>query len=702
MFVLLLVGCLGGGTKEYVFSGVIKDFNGKAVADVELQLKSGNTVLGVAKTDEDGKWQAKAEKGIIKVTPVKELWEFEPATATVNVQKKNADINFKAIENLIIHVDGQGLVNKNIISATEVELKATASEGWVFLGWDVRAPWSPPKDPGEEYDEQNPIKIDLTETKKVVARFENFGSSFMGTVELIHSFPYSVEEETTSLQGKKALISTGRLHAEKARVGVSRLQYMPNELIIRYDHYDYDAQSAELNAAGYKIVDTLEVLNAYLVETNQNATTAEMQLSGVSSVEQNGMKYPSALKIPDDELYFAQWHYNQIRLPQAWAVTTGSKSVRIAVVDTGVATEHPELKDNLDLDNAADFTWERTVEDYDGHGTHVAGTIGAATNNGEVVAGVMWDVEILPVKVFAANDGASSWTVVNGMLYAAGLLDQADKPFNPRPADIINMSLGGGYSSLERDAVEKIYAEGIIMVAAAGNDSLPIVSYPAAHPEVIAVGAVGQVIEDDPHGFTEPPLASYSNYGAEIDVVAPGGAGRLQNDYVWSTYPPTIHPSGGLYGGMGGTSMASPHVAGVIGLMLSNGIPRDTETVREILHRTSMEIGLPGVNQFYGHGLINAYWAVNDVKEMRIIQGSREGNTISEVVSEVAIAPKGGSFVIELVPGEYNLMAWVDVNQNDIIDAGDYYDELGINEWDDTGAYRYVFQASEVAVGQFE
>ena len=697
---LLLVGCIGGGSKkEYGISGTVKDFDGNGIEGVKLELRKERQSLGAVETDEHGRWQAKAPKGSVIVTPVKELWEFDPPNPSVIVNKKTAQTDFTGIQNLILHIDGEGTVGKNIISATEIDLKATATKGWKFARWEISSLLDSTK---IEYSEQSRITVDLKEPKKVKAIFEALETTLSGTVRLIHSFPYSVEEETASIYGAKSQTAGTRSFTKQARTNAYRPQYKANELIVRYDHYDYDTQSAELEAAGYKILDTIEVLNAYLVETNKSPTLLEMHLKGVASVEQNGMKYTSALNIPNDELYFAQWHYNQIRLPQAWAVTTGDRSIRIAVVDTGVATEHPDLKENLDLDYAADFTSERTVEDYDGHGTHVAGTIGAVSNNGELLAGVMWDVELLPVKVFDAKGETSTWTIVNGMLYAAGLLNQEGKPFNPYPADIINMSFGGGYSGFERDAVEQIYASGVIMVAAAGNEGLPIVSYPAAYPEVIAVGAVGQVVKNDPNGFTEPPLAGYSNYGAEIDVVAPGGAGRLSNDFVWSTYPPAIHPTGGLYMGMGGTSMASPHVAGVVGLMLSNGIPKDTEIIRDILRRTSMEIDLDGANHYYGHGLINAYWAVNNVEEMRIIQGIRDGNKIVDIASEVSIEPKGGSFAIELVPGEYNLIAWVDVNKNNIIDAGDYYDELGMNIWPDTGAYGYIFEATEVAVGQFE
>ena len=156
--------------------------------------------------------------------------------------------------------------------------------------------------------------------------------------------------------------------------------------------------------------------------------------------------------------------------------------------------------------------------------------------------------------------------------------------------------------------------------------------YPAAFPEVIAVGAVGYN-----YGGI-PKVTYYSRYGPEIDFVAPGGIkdvdsdGDKQDDMVLST-------SGtDGYGYMRGTSMAAPHVSGVIGLMLANGVPR--EQVVEVLQRTSIPLGPDEFSIKYGYGLINAYWAVNQVDSIAIMVGTREGNIITPV-AETTISPKG-------------------------------------------------------------
>lgn len=619
---LMFVGCLGGGKSRYAVSGGIYDANGNGIAGVILSFKKGPEDLGVAETDENGKWVKDALYGSVLVTPITGGYAFKPPSWPVT--KKADDVDFIAMDRL----------------------------------------------------------------------------ELSGVVTLVHSFPLSIEEEAiwrAAAPGEYSRFSLPDLRAVDD--SFFKPEYKANELIMRFASFEPEAQKGQLEAMGYEILDEIGVLSSYLVKGTSDLSLARMGMEGLLSIERNGMYYRTALKTPNDAFYSAQWHYNQIRLPQAWAVTTGSRSIRVAVVDSGIDPAHHDLVGQVDLANAADFTSDQTIRDDNGHGTHVAGTIGAASNNGLLVAGVLWDVEILPVKVFRATGGSENWRIVEGMLYAAGLLNDPGKPFNPLPADIINLSLGGVQSSLMEDAVRLIDAAGIIMVAATGNESRSTVSYPAAYPEVIAVGATGRVDKNDPDGLTSPPLARYSNYGPGIDVVAPGGGERNPHDYVWSTYPSYLSASRSAYMGMAGTSMATPHVAGVIGLMLANGIPKND--VREILYRTSMEIGGTGYNTRYGYGLVNAYWAVNDVREMRIIQGIREGNRVT-AAAEVKLEPKGGYFTMGLVPGEYQLIAWVDVNQNDIIDAGDYYVESPSYEGIDISGSHCTPSLSEVGRGEFD
>ena len=185
---------------------------------------------------------------------------------------------------------------------------------------------------------------------------------------------------------------------------------------------------------GFEVLDHLAILNAYLVRPPadlERGKQAALVFPEISSAEPNGTISVLSTVHPNDEFYAQLWHYPLIRLPQAWSVTRGSRSIRIAVVDTGIKADHPDLASKLDHKYGYNFVQgSGDFNDTYGHGTHVAGTIGAVTNNGLGVAGVMWDVEILPVKVMELGRGGDAWTLAQGLLYACG---PADNPRNPYP-----------------------------------------------------------------------------------------------------------------------------------------------------------------------------------------------------------------------------------------------------------------------------
>lgn len=692
---LLLVGCLGrgSGTKEYDVSGVVADCFHIGIAGVELLVEGADIEDSVAgPTGEDGKWSALGLKGTVEITPKKDGWFFNPGSEIVT--KKSNAVNFSAARgcDIRIVIEGEGKVTQELVMAamgaesyprmTQVQLTAEPDLDWFFYGWEGDIP--------EGVEKENPIIITMDESKEVTAIFRE-KTRVNGYINLEHSFPVAVEQ---TLGGASVVASVRNMKTEGplSENVTPTPDYRENEIIVTFDStLTRSEQEAQLRLAGWEILDTIEVLNAHLVtRTSGGGVEAASTMNGVLSAEVNFDIYLAEFKIPNDRYYGSHqwWHYEQIRLPQAWAVTTGDRSIRVAVVDTGISTEHQDLIANVNLDLGASFVIgqdAKDIEDEHGHGSHVSGTIGAVTNNEAGMAGIMWDVEIIPVKVFGPSGRASNWEVVNGMLYAAGLLDdQEDKPSIGRPADIVNMSLGGPGSEFQQDAVERAIANDVILIAATGNDERNLISFPAQYDEVIAVGATGYNWDD------EPELAYYSNTGMEIDVVAPGG-GVIQGNplgYVWST------GDEGSYYGAAGTSMATPHVSGVVGLMLANGIPKSE--VREILHRTSMELqGRRGFNDTFGYGLINAYWAVNAVEDMRIIQGLRDGSEIT-VVAETTVPVKGEQFRMELVQGEYQLIAWVDVNGNGVLDTSDYYTETPILEFGYGEGWSWTGSASEV------
>ena len=396
-----------------------------------------------------------------------------------------------------------------------------------------------------------------------------------------------------------------------------------------------------------------------------------------------------AKQIPTDQQYGAQWHYEKIKLPQAWDITTGDSDIKVAVLDTGIFEAHPDLEARLSNDgfdfinssyNAADGDEinEDTNgngqldpgEDLDGdnylddgqeidndaddpgdgyenplcsdssysssfHGTHVAGTVGAETNNDDDsedlnnngllddgedidsdgvldsagdgiangVAGVNWIGEIMNLRVLGC-EGGYDFDIANAIRYAAGLDNQSGIIVDD-PADIANMSLGGGgTSNTMSDAIDDAYEAGMIIVAAAGNSSTELPSYPAAYQNVISVSAT----------TSDDELASYSNYGATIDVAAPG-SGVLSTLAEFSGEDNSIVAS---YASYNGTSMAAPHVAGVIGLMkavypaLS---PSDLDAIL-ISGRVTTDLGDTGRDELFGIGRIDAYKAVKFSKDL--------------------------------------------------------------------------------------
>ena len=331
---------------------------------------------------------------------------------------------------------------------------------------------------------------------------------------------------------------------------------------------------------------------------------------------------------PDDTHYGYQWNLPMINMPEAWNETTGSDDVIVAVVDTGVLMNHPDLAGRLtntgynfvekdgvgpNPDDPGDKEPGTSRSSF--HGTHVAGIIAAKTNNGIGVAGVTWNTKIMPVRVIGAGGSGSAYDMRQGIRYAAGLSN--DYGVTPsKHADIINLSLGGtGSSVAEQSLINEVRAKGIIVIAAAGNEnrSIPL-SYPAAYNGVVSVSAVN----------ISGSKASYSNFGSYIDVAAPGGdSGDVNGD----GYPDSIVSTGGDdssgsiregYTLMAGTSMASPHVAGVAALMKAvrpKLSPAEFDTLLAAGKITN-DIGDPGKDDKFGHGLINAFKAVAAAKEL--------------------------------------------------------------------------------------
>ncbi len=273
-------------------------------------------------------------------------------------------------------------------------------------------------------------------------------------------------------------------------------------------------------------------------------------------------------------------HDADIDAPFAWQLTQGSAATKVAILDTGIDQNHEDLAAKIVAQ--ANFTGSKTVDDKYGHGTHVAGTAAAITNNGKGVAGVGFNASLMNGKVLSDNGFGSCSGVANGITWAAD-----------NGAHVINMSLGGGGCSAEESAVNYAWGKGVLVAAAAGNGGAETVSCPACYANSIAVAATDN----------SDLKASFSNYGPGVDVAAPGVD-------VWSSFPNHRNRMGKRnYGYGSGTSMATPHVAGAAALIWSittdaGGEGKKNDDVRARIETYADDI--PGTGTFWSAGRLNA------------------------------------------------------------------------------------------------
>jgi hypothetical protein len=322
----------------------------------------------------------------------------------------------------------------------------------------------------------------------------------------------------------------------------------------------------------------------------------------IENVEFNGVAEASL--VPNDELYPNQWdHDNQRQAIQygtgdligtldcdldtdiAWDITTGNSDVIIAIVDTGVDLDHPDLIDNI-VPGYNFINEDLPPDDVYDHGTACAGIAAATINNDIGIAGVCPNCSIMSVKVLDDN-GFGDWAVIaDGVVWASD-----------NEADVISLSLGGGASQeYFEDAINYVVANGTVAIAASGNVNTQMDFWPASYEQCIAVGAMSPCCERK-NGINscdaEPGWGS--TYGDQVDVVAPGV--RIF----------TTGTRAGYWTEFNGTSSACPHVAGIAGLMLSHNSNLSPETIREFLRQGADDIADEGYDIETGYGKVNAY-----------------------------------------------------------------------------------------------
>ncbi|HVX41587.1 MAG TPA: S8 family serine peptidase [Gemmatimonadaceae bacterium] len=430
--------------------------------------------------------------------------------------------------------------------------------------------------------------------------------------------------------------------------------------------------------------------------------SAEQIVKLASAVTRSGVAAAATgTRLPNDPLYYAQWGANMVDLPKAWAITTGSTSVTVAVVDMGVRFDHPDIgskftNDGYDFVSQIGYgTTERycdggtfTTIDGDGdgpdpdptdpddlefdsadncwvhnplgdHGLWTSGIIGASGDNGAGVTGVNWNVRIRPVRALGTTGDGSYFDIAQAILYAAGLpaTGAGDSLVQAKTgAQIINMSFGASApSSTLASAITAASNSGSLLIAAAGNDGLDELNYPAAYPEVMAVAAVGQ----------DGLLATYSSAGTDISVAAPGGDFRLDDAF---------NGGGGVLGPgwdfqrnapvylLGfGTSGAAPYVSGVAALILAQNPGLTAAQLRQRIEQYATRPPGGGRTDLLGWGIVNAYDALTQQAGAPRRTYARLIDAVTGATVKTVPADASGNFAFtKLSQGAYYVQAGED------------------------------------------
>lgn len=443
---------------------------------------------------------------------------------------------------------------------------------------------------------------------------------------------------------------------------------VPNEKIIKLRSSLSTSQIEQLlGHMGARVIRKISKTdNIYLVKTEGSLTKINTLQSNSDILYTEDNQYVTKCVIPNDPYFSRQWNYPLMNIPKAWDTGMGSSSVIVAVIDTGINRNHPEFPaDRLIILPRSDIVNnDNDPSDDDGHGTHVAGIIAAKTSNGQGIAGIAPNVKIMPIKVFG-NDGYGTIAdVVEGINLAVN-----------NGARIINLSLTSTVytpvafgSPTLKNAIDNAVLKGATVIAAAGNDNGKV-NFPANYEKVIAVGAVNPDLKK----------ASFSNYGPEIFVVAPGGCGQLADwntQGILSCYIPAS-----TYTYMLGTSMAAPHISGLVALMYSRpdiitnpNNPNNSNIIKARIQSHTIDINFDGKDNYYGYGLPDAYAVLtNSAPEMgkvKVFLGKQNRLKLSPVYN---VSASGNFTIYNLIETTEYLWAFEDNNGNNQIDPGEKY-----------------------------
>ena len=599
--------------------------------------------------------------------------------------------------NLTINVEGQGKVTPDSGSYAEneeIELKAEADKNWVFKEWQ-----------GTGIDSiENPYPLVMDANYTINAVFEEASqSSLTGEVRISNRTAESIISPAKTQQMK--LKANSELKA-KSRINTAsneQKQYEEREIIIKYkataklesleklEEENSLKQISKLSSKAGKVIH-YQLPKGYSV---QKAVEKYRRLSEVEYAQPNYI-YQIA-EVPNDPNYENnyQWSPSALNLEAAWDQQTGSsKEITVAVIDTGIIPNHPDLQGRIsdagyDFADGDDEPYdlvsphdEYTGYDYS-HGTHVAGIIGAIGNNGIGVTGTNWNINIVAIRVLGPNGNGSINNIAKGVKFAAGLAvenGQGEEITISEEVDVINLSLGGqiednsSTDQLMKNVVKEATDKGILVFAASGNGGTDNIGdneifEPASYEDTIAVGAVN----------SENVRSYFSNFGSALDLVAPGGGSTFGVYNTTGYYDSNNNEFVPTYDFMQGTSMATPYVSGVASLLLADGV--SPNEVEERLKETAVDLGEAGKDEEYGYGLVDAYGALLNKKldPPKVFAATKNGDRLT-VVSEVREFANNTTYGLNNIAvdeEDIHIIGWRDVNDNGRVDEGDYYGQVG-------------------------